>query len=303
MSSRHAGPSGTAPLVSVVIPFRDVAPYFHEAIESVRAQTYPHWELILVDDASTDASPDIAREYANHEPDRVRVITHARSLGASAARNAGIRVARGSLIAFLDGDDVWLPAKLDAQVALLAQYPDVGMLYGETQYWYSWTGRAEDAARDLFPDLGVDHTTVVGAPSLLVRCLLGEAAVPCPCSIILRREAIERAGGFEDRFTGMFDDQAFYAKIMINEPVLVARERWDRYRRHPASLYSTAKRAGTVRADRLTYLAWLSDYVESRRLTSTTVRDAVRRAAWLTRFPRLARIVFLSRWLDPIPRA
>jgi glycosyltransferase involved in cell wall biosynthesis len=288
------------PLVSVVVPFRNVEQFLRETIESVIAQTYSQWELILVDDASSDASSAIARQYAEREPDRIRVIRHPNNanLGASATRNAGIRVARGPLIAFLDGDDVWLPTKLAAQVALLAEHPDVGMLYGETEYWYSWTGHDEDRSKDLFPNLGVDRTTVVDPPTLLVRCLLGEAAVPCTCSIILRREAIERAGGFEDRFTGMFDDQAFYAKVMLTERVLVATERWDRYRRHPASLYSTAKRAGTVRADRLAYLAWLRDYVESRRLTSTVPRDAVRRAAWITRYPALARFAFLSRWLN-----
>ena len=173
------------------------------------------------------------------------------------------------------------------------------MLYADTTYWYSWTGRDDDRARDMFPPLGVDRTSVIEPPALLVKCLMGDAAVPCTCSIILRREAIERAGGIEDRFTGMFDDQAFYAKVMLAERVLVATERWDRYRRHPSSLYSTAKRAGTVRADRLAYLAWLRDYLTSSRLTSDAPRVAVRRAAWITRYPRLARLAFLSRWMDP----
>jgi len=290
------------PLVSVVIPFRNPGAFFREAIESVIAQTYTSWELILVDDASSDGSSAIAHEYAARDPARIRVTRHANdaNLGASATRNAGIRLARGELIAFLDGDDIWLPHKLEAQVELLGSHPGVGMLYGETEYWYSWTGRPEDRARDMFPALGVERTSVIEPPSLLVKCLMGEAAVPCTCSIILRRDAIERAGGFEDRFTGMFDDQAFYAKVMLNEPVLVATERWDKYRRHPTSLYSTAKRAGTVRADRLAYLAWLRDYLNSLHLTSTVADDAVRRAAWITRYPRFARLAFLSRWLDPV---
>jgi glycosyltransferase involved in cell wall biosynthesis len=285
----------------VVIPFRDPGAFFREAIESVIAQTYDTWELILVDDASSDGSTEVAREYAQRDPKRIRVVRQSSNVGASAARNAGIRESRGTLIAFLDGDDVWLPHKLEAQVALLAQHPKVGMLYGETEYWYSWSGRAEDRARDMYPALGVERTTVVAPPTLLMSCLAGHAAVPCTCSIILRREAIERAGGFEDQFTGMFDDQAFYAKVMLTERVLVATERWDRYRRHPSSLYSSAKRAGTVRDDRLAYLRWLLAYLEARRLTSDGPRRAARRAAWITRYPRLARLAFLSRWLNPIP--
>ncbi|HUQ79570.1 MAG TPA: glycosyltransferase [Gemmatimonadaceae bacterium] len=302
MTDTPRGGRSARPLVSVVIPFRDPGAFFREAIDSVVAQTYDQWELILVDDASSDGSTEVARSYAERDPARIRVVRQPSNVGASAARNAGVRIARGALIAFLDGDDVWLPHKLDAQVALLAQYPRVGMLYGETEYWYSWTGRDEDRARDMFPWLGVNGTSVIDPPALLTKCLAGDAAVPCTCSIILRREAIERAGGFEDQFTGMFDDQAFYAKVMLAERVLVATERWDRYRRHPSSLYSSAKRAGTVRADRLAYLAWLHDYVESSRLTSDAPRDAVRRAAWITRYPRLARLAFLSRWIDPIRR-
>lgn len=281
------------PLVSVVVPFRDAGPFLVEAIESVRAQSYERWEMELVDDGSRDQSADIARRYAAAEPERIRCVQHegGANLGISASRNAGIRRARGAFIAFLDADDVWLPNKLTEQVALLIANPDVGMLYGETQYWYSWTGRPEDLDRDIYPSLGVDDTTVVSPPEMLVRCLLGKAAVPCTCSVLARRDAVELVGGFEERFTGMFEDQAFYAKIMLHERILVATERWDRYRRHPGSVYSVAKRAGTVREARLRYLAWLRDYLATNGRATGAVWDALDRATWSTRHPRLARVV------------
>jgi glycosyltransferase involved in cell wall biosynthesis len=290
------------PLVSVVIPVFNAGPFLEAAVESVRSQTYDRWELILVDDGSRDGSREVAREYAEREAGRIRHAEHPgnANLGSSATRNRGVRLARGSLVAFLDADDVWLPGKLAAQVDLLERHPDVGMLYGATQYWYSWTGKPEDRERDTIPPVGVEATTVIQPPLLLARCVLGQVAVPCPCSIILRREAIDRAGGWEDRFTGMFDDQAFYAKVMLRDRVLVVPECWDRYRRRPDSMYATAKREGTVRAERLGYLAWLREYLAGQGVTSGPVWKAVERASWCERHPRLVRLVGahrVRRWL------
>jgi len=297
LSERGTPQAGETPLVSVVVPVFNAGPFLREAVESVWAQTYDRWELILADDGSRDGSRDVAREYAEREPGRIRYTEHPGNadLGSSATRNLGVRLARGSLIAFLDADDVWLPGKLAAQVDLLARHPGVGMVYGETQYWYSWTGTPEDRARDTIPPVGVEATTVVPPPVLLARCVLGQVTVPCTCSIVLRREAIDRAGGWEERFTGMFDDQAFYAKVMLRERVLVVPECWDRYRRRPDSMYATAKREGTVRLERLAYLAWLRDYLTAQGVTSGPVSTAVERAAWGERHPRLVRLVGASR--------
>jgi len=291
----------TSPLVSIVLPFWDAGRFLRETIESVRAQRYAHWELILVDDGSRDESVAIAREAVGGDPERVRYVQHpgGANRGISASRNAGIRLARGDFLALLDGDDVWLPDKLSDQVALLVAHPAVGMLYGETQYWYSWTGRPEDMGRDMYPDLGVAATSVVAPPEMWVRCLTERAAVPCPCSVVLRRDVVTRVGGFEEQFTGMFEDQAFYAKVMLREPVLVARKRWDRYRRHSDSVYSAAKRDGTVRIARLSFLAWLERYLTGTGNTDRAVWRAVRHATWATRHPRLASVVRRFQPLGP----
>jgi glycosyltransferase involved in cell wall biosynthesis len=295
----------SSPLVSVVIPFKDAGAFLREAVDSVHAQTYEHWELVLVDDGSRDDSTEIARQCALADPQRVRYVQHEGGVnrGISISRNVGIRLTRGPLIALLDADDVWLPHKLADQVALLDAHPDAVMVYGESQYWYSWTGRAEDLGRDLYPALGVDATTVLDPPVLLVRCLLGQAAVPCPCSVVVRRETIDQVGGFEEGFNDIIEDQAFYAKVMLRARVLVATERWDRYRRHDASVSAAAKRRGAVHAARLRYLAWLRGYLASLGMTSGPAWDAVDRATWRARHPRLTSLpgaTRLIRWLAPV---
>ena len=107
------------PLVTVVTPVWNAAATLAEAVASVGAQTLPDWELILVDDASTDGSREIARGLAAEEP-RIRLIERATNGGAAAARNDAIRAARGRLIAFLDADDRWHPEKLARQAAFMA---------------------------------------------------------------------------------------------------------------------------------------------------------------------------------------
>jgi cellulose synthase/poly-beta-1,6-N-acetylglucosamine synthase-like glycosyltransferase len=279
--------------VSVVMPYLNVAAYLGAAIESVRAQGYRHWELLLVDDGATDGSGAIAAGYAAREPGRVRRLAHpgGGTRGASAARNLGLRHARGAYVALLDGDDVWLPHKLGEQVALLEATPGAAVLVGATEYWYGWTGRPEDAARDHVVRVGLPHGSLVEPPTLLRRILEEEVAVPCTCSLIARREAVEGAGGFEAAFRRVFTDQAFYAKLFLRAPVLVVDTCWDRYRLHAASSVASAERAGEVAAARLQWLRWVGEYLDAHDVRDPALRAALRRALWRMRHPRAARLI------------
>ena len=136
--------------VSIVTPFLNPGRFLQECIESVVAQTYGEWELLLVDDGSNDGSLAIAQQYAVRYPGNVRCFTHegGRHRGASASRNLGIHHARGEYLAFLDADDVYLPRKLEEQLPLLDAHPRAAMMYAATEYWHSWSGRPEDAGRD-----------------------------------------------------------------------------------------------------------------------------------------------------------
>lgn len=160
-------------LVSVIIIFLNAEKFIEGVIKSVFAQTYDHWELLLVDDGSTDTSTDIALRYAEQFPEKVRYLEHAnhQNRGMSASRNLGIRNAKGEYIAFLDADDVWLPHKLERQVAILGSQPEVAMVYGLVLYWYSWTGNPEDTQRDVPSKLLVQPNTLVKPPTLLVPLL------------------------------------------------------------------------------------------------------------------------------------
>jgi glycosyltransferase involved in cell wall biosynthesis len=300
------------PLVSVIIIFLNAERFIGEAIDSVFAQSCSDWELLLVDDGSTDTSTRIARDYAARFPDKVRYLQHDHheNRGMSGSRNLGIISARGEFIAFLDADDVWLPHKLDRQVEIMRGQPDAAMVYGLTQYWYSWTGRAEDIQKDFVPQLGIGPYTLVSPPTLLTLLLESKAPTPCPSDILLRREVLDRAGLFEEQFRGLFEDQVFLSKVYINAHVYVAGEHWFKYRQHTDSCVSIVGEAGKKYSTGLLFFDWLEDYLTAQGVTNKEVWDALEGKRWRYRHPMLHRlsmrawhrIGILSELLKPLAR-
>jgi glycosyltransferase involved in cell wall biosynthesis/peptidoglycan/xylan/chitin deacetylase (PgdA/CDA1 family) len=282
------------PAVSVVIIFLDAERFLQEAIDSVLAQTWTDFELVLVDDGSTDRSGAIAEQAAAADP-RVTVLRHpgGENRGMSASRNLGVASSTGDLIAFLDGDDVWHPNKLEEQVALIRGHPDVGMLYGRTLWWYGWTDRPEDEARDYIHDSTVPLDREIDAPTLFARFLTDGTVPPYTCSVLVRREAFERVGGFEDEFRGLYEDQVFFAKIFLNERVFVANRCWDRYRQHENSAcalaYASLETHPTdAHPARRAFVEWATRYAARIRPGDPEIAAAVAAAAAPYRYPTAA---------------
>ncbi len=275
---------GRAPTVSVITIFLNAGRFIAEAIDSVFAQQYDDWELVLVDDGSTDDSTAVTRRYAARFPGRVRYVDHPghANRGMSVSRNAGLRVARGRLVAFLDADDVWLPGKLAEQVGILVEHADIGLVYGASRYWHGWTGAADDMAQDHVPALGVVAERVYPPPQLALRLYpLGTATPPPPSDWMVRRSVIDSVGGFEEAFGGanqLYEDQAFLAKVFLRAGAFVSSATWTHYRIHPDSCSSQSARQGRYRAVRGFYLRWLHDYVLSTRLDSPPILDAIHQA-------------------------
>lgn len=179
--------AGGGPRVSVIIPAWNRAGTILEAIHSVLSQTFVSLEVIVVDDGSTDGTAAAVRERHGADP-RVVLLSQANQ-GPAAARNAGIGRARGELIAFLDSDDLWDPEKLAAQVGHLDAHPVAGLTFCDA--------RVQDErgpqARTRFESKGFG-----GDCSL--RGLV-EARFPlCTPSVLIRREALADAGGFDASF-------------------------------------------------------------------------------------------------------
>jgi glycosyltransferase involved in cell wall biosynthesis len=163
-----------SPLVSVLVPVHNGERFIATALESLMAQDYRRFEAIVIDDGSTDGTADVARSF----PD-IRYL-HQANRGVAAARNAGLAVARGELIAFLDHDDLWPPTKLSIQVGRLVANPSVGCVLGRQK---------------LFFEPGIDP------PAWLRRDpVYGDLGGIDFVSAVIRAEILRAVGGFNTEF-------------------------------------------------------------------------------------------------------
>ena len=196
------------PKVSAIITTYNRAALLPRAIRSVLAQTYEDFELIIVDDCSTDDTPDVMRTLVDS---RIRVVRHADNMGQSAAINTGIRLARGEYIAFLDDDDEWVETKLSRQVrALDASDPRVGLVYT----WFDHVEAPSGARR-----AGGRSVTTGDLSEHVLGC-----RVPAPTSTYLvRTEAARGIDGFDENLKNL-PDLDFLARLTVQWHVAVVRD-------------------------------------------------------------------------------
>jgi len=168
------------PRVSVIMPVYNGAATIRRALESVFAQTLTDYEVVVVDDGSTDDTVSVLAEYG----DRVRVVRQA-NRGLPAARNAGVVSSRGELLALIDHDDEWLPDKLERAVAAMRAEPDAALLYSDM---IVVNEAGEEFRRS---QIGPDTAHAPAMDEMLARIW-----PITPSTVVMRREAFERAGGF-----------------------------------------------------------------------------------------------------------
>jgi glycosyltransferase involved in cell wall biosynthesis len=290
------------PRVSIICIFHQEERFLAEAIESVLAQEWTDWELILADDGSTDRGTAIALEYCNRHPGRIRYIDHPghANRGMSATRNLGLTQARGELIAFIDGDDAWVPAKLLEQVAILDGNPRLGAVFGSLTYWESWSG-----GTDFVEASGHVSDRVVEPPEALFR-LYPLSTMPGGggADLLVRRAAVDLAGGFAEEFTGLYEDQAFFVKLYMRVPVMFSSRSWVYYRRHPDSCVVVTHAAGLYLPWRRRFLVWLEGQLDPLSPPMRKrARSAIARELWKADHPRIGRaITFVQHRWDRLRR-
>lgn len=206
-------------LVSVIMPVYNSAAYLHEAVNSVLSQSYDFIEVIVVNDASTDKSGQILAEISLRAPE-LRVVSLKDNIGAAGARNAGLSIARGDCIAFLDADDIWLPEKVSRQVEALREDSEAG--------WAYCNGFVTDQALSemyLFSDCGRCPAGMVYNEILRGRLWI------IPSCLIVRRRVIDDCGSFDPEIRGV-EDWDFIIRIARKYKCAYVAEPLFKYRRH-----------------------------------------------------------------------
>lgn len=188
--------SGSDPAVSVVLPTYNRAPLLGRAIRSVLGQSYGDFELIVVDDGSTDGTAGVVAGFGDR---RVRFLQLKRNAGAGAARNAGIRTARGRFLAFQDSDDEWEPSKLSEQMAAFERGPaSLGVVYSDMRKILG------DGTQKSFPAPSVPPGSFIDPATRFYQ--VGNIGIQ---SALIRREHLDAAGHFNEELPALEDLELF----------------------------------------------------------------------------------------------
>ena len=216
-------------MVSVIIPTYNRAYIIEEALESVFAQTFEDFEVIVADDGSTD---DTATRIAAIADPRLRYIPLPHAGAPAAGRNAGIRHARGEILAFLDSDDLWKPDKLAREVAFLDRHPEAGAVFSDLEKYDrgchtpSFARAAPAFSRHL---AGATSTEPRVLPQRLLYLVLLQEVPIMPSAFAIRRAVVERHGAFDATWTTC-EDWEFFLRLArterfgyIDRPLVVLR--------------------------------------------------------------------------------
>jgi cellulose synthase/poly-beta-1,6-N-acetylglucosamine synthase-like glycosyltransferase len=208
-----------SPKVSIVIPAYNAMTYLPDTLASVFQQTFSDFEVLLVDDGSTDSIQTWVAQTVSDR--RVRLISQPNQ-GLSAARNTGITHSQSEYIAFLDADDLWHPTKLAQQVQWLDAHPTVGLIYNQT-------AQIDSAGTPTGRVLGSEIAGNI-LPQMLQRNI-----IDCPSSVLVRRQCFDRVGLF-DRTLRSVEDWDMWIRIAAIYPVAVICKPLVYYRQHPSNM-------------------------------------------------------------------
>ncbi len=244
-------------LVDVVIPARNAERYIGFAIDSVIAQTYPHWRITAVDDGSTDKTLELLLHYRQKLGGRFEVISQP-CRGVAAARNNAIRHSNGEWIAFLDADDIWLPERVSEGLRVMAGNDHTGLAFGRVSLI------DEHGALLRESDSGGKGPTLRGDVAVLIYTRKLHVLTP---TVLLRRRCLEEVGLFDETLPPS-EDRDLYYRIARRYEVAFIDKVLALYRRHSASATADSAR---VREAQLRFI--------EKHYRSGEVKPAHRRAA------------------------
>lgn len=273
MTIARTGILQNKPLVSVVICTYNQQNFIRETLDSVLAQTYPNIEIIVSDDGSVDGTPDILREYGQRYPDKIKPVFSPMNTGIPSNINRGMKQRTGELTAWLDGDDLMLPAKIEKQVDFLLKHPEVTGCYHDAEIFDSNSGQGIGRMSELY-----------NGCAELKQGRLKDWLIPryyvLPSSIMALSAACP-AHGYDEHLKH-FSEHLFFAEVFLNGTLLAINDTLVRYRRHDANITGNSKaRDASYEYELMAYAIMDARYPEIHSITkrlrlSASLTEAVR---------------------------
>ncbi len=230
---RYAAPKD--PLISIIMVVRNRAELVDTTLDSIRAQRYTNWELLVFDDGSDDGTPDIIRAAAGQDP-RIRFFPEPRVGITGKLKNKGISLAQGELLCFMDSDDLWPAQKLNVQLDALRRHPEAGFSFTNGYNFIDGSGEIEAT---FYPG-----TEGMEAGDFLERICSGETGVRFP-SLMVRKSALTPQNRFRE--LRLFSDTTFIVRLAQQFPAVLVYEELLYCRKHGSNTSSEG---------------WMADYEE-----------------------------------------
>lgn len=268
--------SPSTPLVTIIVPFFNQELFLQECIESVIQQSFQDWELLLINDGSTDNSPLIAQEFVNQFPDKIFLFyqPNNKNLGASSARNIGVKNAKGKYITFLDSDDVYISDAIEKELLAFKNNPEADVVCGALQFWYSWENESNKNESDFVVNLGLETNRLYPPLSLLIHNLRANGRKPGINCIMMTHDFINSIGAFEGDFQYVSEDQVFWAKVSLNGKIYVMEKCLAKYRQHNSSSVAVLIKNDKEIENWEVFLNWLQNYLEEKNIKNQNIWDS-----------------------------
>lgn len=275
--SENSQKEQTKPLVSIIIPFYNREEFLGEAIESVLAQSEKDWELLLINDGSTDKSNETAKAFVEKYPTKIKLFSHEKNenKGAHAARNVGVANSRGKYITFLDSDDIFFADTLERELRAFEENPEADAVCGTLECWYSWSDEADKWEKDFVIDLVLETEKLYQPPDLLVHNLKAGGRKPGINCVMVKGCFAKKFGVFKDNYRYAWEDQVFWAKVSLYGKIYVMDAVLAKYRQHPASTCAVEMQDGQDIYSIQIFFNWLENYLQTKNIKNKDIWKAL----------------------------
>lgn len=256
--------------VSIITPLYNGIETLRETAESVLNQDFGDWEWILFDDGSSDGTKEAASTLCEVNPGRIFYYEHedGKNYGTAYTRNRAVEKSSGKIIAFMDQDDVWHRNRLSHQLGLLKTMHNCAMIWGPVLYWYK---NREFKQPVKYKGRNLDEK-IYEPPKFVEIFLKDLRGTPLPGASLLKREAFDSVGGFEESIRGS-EDIVLWIKIAFSYPIYYEDTILMKYRKHQDSTLRRAMQSGEMNEWNLTFYKWVIDFLKKNSLSRELIEE------------------------------